>query len=120
MPAIVIGRRACVPKTTALAPHEAAFVLRCSEREVRNMLRRGERYASRGQDAEGIVAQGALPVALVGGRRRADIAVVARLAAHDDLALAALAAIVERRLHVPRAASADDPAPDLVTVISRL
>lgn len=84
------------------------------------MLRRGERYTNTGQDPETIVARGALPVALVGGRRRADITAVARVAAEDELALVVLAAIVEGRVPAPRADSPDQRAPDLLTVISRL
>lgn len=120
MPAIIIGRRVCNPKITALRPHEAAFVLRCSELDVRNMLRRGERYARAGQDPEAIIARGALPVAVVAGRRRAEISAVACRAGDDELALLVLASIIEGRLAAPRARSAAESAPDLVSVVGRL
>ena len=120
MPAIVIGRRTCSATITALKPHEAAFVLRRSEADIKNMLRRGERYARAGESPETIVTRGALPVARIAGKRCADIASVALAADGDELALVVLACIVERRLRAPRASMATESAPDLITVINRL
>jgi hypothetical protein len=120
MATIVIGNRECEARKLALAPHEVAYICRCSERDARNMLRRGERYQRQGLSAEHIVERGALPVTRIGGRRRADVAGVARALADDQLALAVLAALVERRDAAPRAASPDEPAPDMLASLSCL
>jgi excisionase family DNA binding protein len=85
MPSALIGRRRVALVHGSLQAHEAAFVLRCSEREVRNMLRRG-----------------ALPAAWVGRLRRVDVVELAERLAGDELALQALGLIAEGRLRVPR------------------
>lgn len=112
--------RTVPPTRNAIRPHEAAFVLRCSEREVRNRLRRGERYAEAGNTAADIVQRGALVSTRVGGRRLVELTSIAACLESDGLALAVLDAIVERRLRAPRSASPAQIAPDLLTVVSYL
>lgn len=121
VPTLLIGRRRTELRKLHLKPHEAAFVLRRSEVDVRNKLRRGERLAAKGATADEIVGSGALPVSYAGTRaRRADITgVVARLG-DDLLALEMLAAIVERRIDAPRAVTPDALAPDLLDRVGRL
>ena len=108
--------------------YEAALVLRCSEREVLNMLRRGQRLQSRGLGDEEIVARAALPVEWVGASRRVRVEpLIDRLSRStgeaprgDLLALEVLAAILEGRLAAPRARNQSDPAPGLLEVVPRL
>jgi hypothetical protein len=116
----VIGTRTCELRKLSLKPHEVAYVRRCSETDARNMLRRGERYERQGLDVVAIVERGALPVTRSGGRRRAEISGVAQSLAGDELALAVLAGLVERRVTAPHAASPDDVAPDLLASIGCL
>jgi len=108
--------------------YEAALVLRCSEREVLNMLRRGQRLQSRGLGDEEIVARAALPVEWVGASRRVRVEpLIDRLSRStgeaprgDLLALEVLAAILEGCLAAPRARNQSDPAPGLLEVVPRL
>lgn len=120
MATILIGGRACQAHKLALAPYEVAYLCRCSEKDARNMLRRGERYQQAGMETDVIVERGALPVTRVGDRRRAEAGGLALALAGDELALATLAAMIERRVVAPRAASASEPAPDLLTSLARV
>src|SRR4051812_44952533 len=88
MPTTRIGRRHVELLFGQLHPHEAAFVLRCSERDVRNMLRRG-----------------ALPIVWAGRRRRIDVVELAERLGDDELALQALGLLAEGRLCLPRGAA---------------
>lgn len=85
MPPVRIGRRHVELLHGHLHPREVAFVLRRSEREVRNMLRRG-----------------ALPIAWAGRRRRVDVEDLAERIAGDELALQALGLLAEGRLRLSR------------------
>ena len=116
----VIGTRTCELRKLSLKPHEVAYVRRCSETDARNMLRRGERYQQQGLDPTAVVERGGLPVTRSGGRRRAEISGVVQSVAGDELALAVLAALVERRITAPHAATPDEVAPDLLASIDCL
>ena len=115
-----IGNRSILVRKMHLRQHEAAFILRRSEREVRNMFRRGERLRAAGASREEIIRIGALPAIYSGRNRRAAIHDVAQAIDGDLLALEALAAVVEMRLNAPRAAIDTDPAPDLLTHLGHM
>jgi hypothetical protein len=85
MPTAHIGSRHVALLHDRLHPREAAFVLRCAEGDVRNMLRRG-----------------ALPIVWAGRQRRVDVLDLAERLVGDELALQALALIAEQRLRLPR------------------
>jgi hypothetical protein len=92
-----IGARVIEPARAVLRVYEVAFVVRRSEQEIRNMLRR---VAFR-------------PAG--GGRTRCvDPREVAELVAEDQLALAVLAAIVEGRLEAPKAVHPTFDPPPLI------
>lgn len=96
---------------------EAAFVLECSEAEVRNMQRRGERMQAKGLTDEEVVDRGALPVCETGDRRRGARPLM--LARHhrvrdNKLREAALRAIASGRMRAPRAAKPSEAPPAIL------
>lgn len=101
----MIDRRADdhVTPRLALEQHEAAYVLRISENDVRNRLRRGELTSTR-----------------TGRRTCVDADDVARKIAGDDLALLILRRVMEGRLTVPRNSDPAVPAPDLLLSLTEL
>lgn len=100
---IRVGRRIVLAQRLALKPFEAAFVLRCSERDIRNMLRRGE-----------------LGLTHVGRLRYVEAAALAARVEKDELAAHFLSALLEGRFRAPRAKSPDLAAPSLASSLYRL
>ena len=87
----------------ALEQYEAAYVLRTSENDVRNRLRRGALRGTR-----------------TGRRLCVDADDVARQIADDDLALLILRHVMDGRLTVPRSWDPTVPAPDLLASLNQL
>jgi hypothetical protein len=87
----------------ALAQHEAAYVLRISENEVRNRLRRGALRGTRS-----------------GRQLCVDADELARQIAGDELALLVLRRVMAGRLEVPRNWDPSVPAPDLLASLNQL
>ena len=86
-----------------LEQHEAAYVLRISENDVRNRLRRG-----------------ALKGTPLGQRMCVDADDVVRRIADDDLALLILRRLMEGRLTAPRNWDPAVPAPDVLASLTGL
>jgi len=87
----------------ALEQHEAAYVLRTSENDVRNRLRRGALRGTR-----------------TGRRLCVDADDVARQLAGDELALLVLRRLMEGRLTAPRNWDPAVVAPDLLVSLTEL
>lgn len=87
----------------ALEQHEAAYVLRISENDVRNRLRRGALKSTR-----------------IGQRMCVDADDVADQIADDELALLILRRLMEGRLDAPRNWDPAVPAPDLLLSLTDL
>ena len=87
----------------ALEQHEAAYVLRISENDVRNRLRRGALKGTR-----------------LGQRMCVDADDVAVRIAGDDLALLILRRLMDGRLTAPRNWDPAVPAPDLLVSLTDL
>jgi hypothetical protein len=98
--ALVIAGRRVEPQRVCLRGPEAAFLLGCTGRDIRNMLWRGVLRAVR-----------------AGRTGCPDIAEVAERLADDPCALEALIGIVEGRLTAPRLASLDTRPPPLTCTI---
>lgn len=65
-----MGPTLTTSRTRSLRQHEVAFLLRTSENEVRNLVRRGQDLAEKKHlTPEAIIALGALPVTWAGSRR---------------------------------------------------
>jgi hypothetical protein len=86
-----------------LRVHEAAFVLRVAENEIRRRTARGE-----------------LPVTWAGAHRRVALRAVRELLDGDLLADLALDQILDGRLHAPRAPRPSQPPPPLSTIARSL
>ena len=116
MASIALGRASCQLLRPVLRRHEVAFVAQLTEKDVRNLFRRGERLQERGVSVDDIVRLGALPVSMAGSARGASPAAVAAhpRVADSPLALAMLRALVSGRLRAPRAEAPDQlpAAPD--------
>lgn len=96
-----IGDRVVDVRRNPLKVHEAAVVLQRSEREIRNMIRRG-----------------ALSLRRAGRLRRVDATELAWLVDDRPLALEVLADLVEGRLRAPRAATPESAAPSLAQALA--
>lgn len=96
MPDLLIARRYVRPRP--LTQHEAGWLLRADARAARNAIRRGE-----------------LGVAWVGRRRLVDAGALAERLAGDELALEALAALLEGRIRLPHPSQ---PAPSLPRAVA--
>jgi hypothetical protein len=98
-----IGPRLIEANRTSVKPFEAAFVLRCSEAEVRRMTKRGELHAR-----------------WAGNRCEVDGVDLAERLGGDQLASSVLAAILGGDLDAPRAATPASDAPSLTLAIPAL
>ena len=93
----------CTGRRLALEQYEAAYVLRISENDVRNRLRRTVLKSTR-----------------IGQRMCVDADDVARQIADDDLALLVLQRLMEGRLTAPRNGDPAVPAPDVLVSLTDL
>lgn len=120
MATVIIGTQLCEARQLGLRAYEAAFVLRVSERDVQNRLRRSERAITKGATREKHLERGDLFCIRVGRARRVDIESVAAAVAGDKLGLFVLAALVEGRIQAIRAADPSQLAPSMLLVVDRL
>lgn len=86
-----------------LEQYEAAYVLRTSENDIRNRLRRGDLSGTR-----------------TGRRLCVDAEDVARRIAGDELAVLVLRRLMEGRVAAPRAWEPTVPAPDILLSLKEL
>ncbi|MGA9636842.1 MAG: hypothetical protein WBQ41_16520 [Solirubrobacterales bacterium] len=105
---------------TALNQAEAACVLRCTVREVRNRLRRGERMLAREASPDEIVSAGALVPSRPSRRRQVELQTLLGSLQGDRLGAEAVIAIANGLFVVPAPGSVDSRSPDLIDALAFL
>ena len=105
---------------TALNQAEAACVLRCTVREVRNRLKRGARMLARDTSPEEVVSASALVPSRPGRQRQVELQTLVRCLEGDRLGAEAAIAIANGLFVVPAPSSIDSRPPDLIDALAFL